>query len=90
MKTPDPNEKAPRPKHISAEDEARPDMDHPPISGRPTGFDRGTAAAEREARLGGVPGPDDSTAEREKGRSPDEEQPNDGDVEDETGRAGPT
>ena len=85
MKTPDPNAKAPRPKHISAEDELKPDMDHPPISGRPTSFDRGTAAAEGEAREGGVPGPDNYTARHEKGRPPDEDE-----AEDETGRAGPT
>jgi hypothetical protein len=53
---PDPNAGAPRPKHVSDEDEARPDMDHPPTA-RPEdqpSYDRGVAAADEAARTGGI------------------------------------
>ncbi|PLC51352.1 hypothetical protein CR159_03795 [Pollutimonas subterranea] len=71
MKTPDPNAKAPRPAHISSEDERRPDMDHPPPSTTSTGFDRATAAADNEARTGQVPGPDDFAATQAEGTADD-------------------
>lgn len=70
MNSPDPNAKAPRPAHVSSEDEPRPDMDHPP-SGTSTAFDRGTAAADDEARRGQVPGPDDFPATQAEGTADD-------------------
>lgn len=71
MNTPDPNAKAPRPAHISSEDEPRPDMDHPPPNTTSTGFDRATAAADDEARTGQVPGPDDFPATQAEGTADD-------------------
>lgn len=75
MTSPDPNAKAPRPRHISSEDEPRPDMDHPPAapSGTSTVFDKGTAAADREARRGQVPGTDDFAATQAEGTADDPE-----------------
>lgn len=74
MPQPDPNAKAPRPAHISSDDEARPDMDNPPPapSTTSTGFDRGAAAADREARIGTVPGPDDFDAQQVEDPSDDD------------------
>lgn len=58
---PDMNAKAPRPKHLSDEDEAKPDIDHPParkINDKPS-FDRATAAEEQVRAKETVPGADD-------------------------------
>lgn len=64
-KTPDPNAGAPRPRHVSAEDAPRPDMDHPPgTPGAATGFDRGRAQASRDARTGTLPGVDQARTTR--------------------------
>ncbi|MVW78287.1 hypothetical protein [Bordetella sp. 02P26C-1] len=53
---PDPNRGAPRPRHTSDEETARPDMDHPPRAqgGDRPAFDRGTDAADEAARNGGI------------------------------------
>lgn len=62
---PDINSGAPRPKTLSDESAAVPDMDHPPQmqgADQPA-FDSGTAEEEREARAGTVPGPHDTEAE---------------------------
>ncbi len=61
MPTPDPNDKAPRPSHVTSDEESRPDMDHPPPapSTTYTVFDRGTAAADDEARSGSLADSDD-------------------------------
>jgi hypothetical protein len=66
MTTPDPNAKAPRPAHVSSDDERKPDMDHAPAAmpGDQTAFDRGTAEADRIARVGTLPGSDDSDQDR--------------------------
>ena len=71
MATPDPNAKAPRPKHMSDEDEPRPDMDHPPPArhGTATAFDRGTAEADRAARTGTLPGSKDGNSNPRKGKT---------------------
>jgi len=65
-KTPDPNAQAPRPGHVDDEAPPQPDMDHPPPArpGAATAFDKGTAAADREARSGTVPGPNDFDAQQ--------------------------
>lgn len=61
---PDPNAGAPRPKELSDNGPAIPDIDHPPqIKGDRPAFDTGTAEADHEAREGRVPGPDDTAAE---------------------------
>ncbi|MDX3906449.1 MAG: hypothetical protein QHC78_12240 [Pigmentiphaga sp.] len=61
-KIPDPNAGAPRPRHVSSEQEPRPDNDHPPGPRGPTTiFDQGTAQASEEARTGTLPGADDYT-----------------------------
>jgi hypothetical protein len=66
MTVPDPNAKAPRPAHISSDDERKPDMDHAPAAtpGDKASFDRGTAEADRIARTGRLPGSDDSDQQR--------------------------
>jgi hypothetical protein len=58
---PDTNLNAPHSKKQSDEDERRPDMDTPPPPTRhdAAAFDRGTAAADEEARSGTLPGADD-------------------------------
>ena len=69
MKTPDPNAKAPRPQRESDDKERKPDMDHPPPAqgrARPV-FDRGTAAADRDARSGQRPGEGDYAAIQAEG-----------------------
>ena len=56
---PDTNTGAPRPARRTDKDPAGPDMDRPPPmrpQDRP-GFDSATAAADREARAGTLPGP---------------------------------
>lgn len=53
---PDPNRKAPRPGRDARPEADIPDMDHPPpvkSSDQPA-FDRGTAAADKAARTGGI------------------------------------
>ncbi|GAA4324339.1 hypothetical protein GCM10023144_05820 [Pigmentiphaga soli] len=66
---PDTNAAAPRPRHMSDQEERRPDMDHPPRAGdTETLFDRGTAAEEQEARTGTLPGAEDFTRMRPDGR----------------------
>ncbi len=69
MKTPDPNAKAPRPSHVSADQPRTPDMDHPPPSrgAERAAFDRGTAAADRDARSGQRPGQGDYAAVQAEG-----------------------
>ncbi|HWL27269.1 MAG TPA: hypothetical protein VNQ97_00035 [Burkholderiaceae bacterium] len=66
MTVPDPNAKAPRPAHVSSDDERKPDMDHAPPAtpGDKAGFDQGTAQADRIARSGTLPGSDDSDQDR--------------------------
>lgn len=66
MNTPDPNAKAPRPAHVSSDDERKPDMDHAPPAtrGDKATFDRGTEQADRIARTGTLPGSDDSDQDR--------------------------
>jgi hypothetical protein len=66
MTVPDPNAKAPRPAHISSDDERKPDMDHAPAAtpGDKASFDRGTSEADRIARTGTLPGSDDSDQQR--------------------------
>lgn len=64
MKTPDPNAKAPRPTHADSDGPRTPEMDRPPPArgaDRPA-FDRGTAAADRDARSGQRPGHGDYAA----------------------------
>lgn len=62
--TPDMNAGAPRPKHASDIEADVPDMDTPPRAqpGEEPTFDQGTKEADREARVGTVPGPDDFDA----------------------------
>ncbi|MBF6618454.1 MAG: hypothetical protein ITG07_17225 [Candidimonas sp.] len=69
MSTPDPNAKAPRPKHVSSDDEPRPTMDTPPpaSNAKSTAFDRGTAAADEDARSGQLPGRGDHAATQAEG-----------------------
>jgi hypothetical protein len=66
MTVPDPNAKAPRPAHVSSDDEPKTDMDHAPPAprGEKPGFDRGTAQADRIARAGTLSGSDDSDQDR--------------------------
>lgn len=61
--TPDSNEKAPRPKHVSPDTDDIPTMDSPPESSEAaTGFDRATDATDQEYRSGLLPGSDDRLA----------------------------
>lgn len=93
--TPDPNAKAPRPRNESADKERKPDMDRPPSrqSGERPAFDRGTAAADRDARSGQRPGQGDYAATQAEGTAdaPDVErakhpvEPDDGNTADESG-----
>lgn len=80
---PNPNRHAPRPSKKADLSDARPDMDHPPPA-QPQdlpGFDRGTAAAEQDARAGAPdaaqnPTPPDTGRHNKRGtlrRSPDDE-----------------
>lgn len=80
---PDPNRQAPRPSRKADTSDARPDMDHPPRAepqDMPV-FDRGTAAAEQDARAGEATGtqnptPPDTGRHNKRGtlrRSPDDE-----------------
>jgi hypothetical protein len=66
MTVPDPNAKAPRPAHVSSDDERKPDMDHAPAAtpGDKASFDRGTAEADRIARTGTLSGSDDTDQQR--------------------------
>ena len=59
---PDPGRHAPRPSQ-HPDDEPRPDMDHPPKAHRGDlpAFDRGTAAADDDARAGGLTSPGNPT-----------------------------
>lgn len=69
MKTPDPNAKAPRPSHADSDEPRTPEMDRPPPArgaDRPA-FDRGTAAADRDARSGQRPGHGDYPAIQAEG-----------------------
>lgn len=80
---PDPNRQAPRPSHKADTADPRPDMDHPPQAAPqdPPLFDRGTAAAEQDARDGAPdrsqnPTPPDTGRHNKRGtlrRSPDDE-----------------
>src|SRR5690554_557522 len=75
VKTPDTNAGAPRPRPHSSGEQIRPDNDtHPPSapSDTATAFDRGTAAADQEARAGTVPGWDDEVV-RPDGPSGDDD-----------------
>lgn len=80
---PDPNRQAPRPSAKTDRSDPRPDMDHPPraeAQDTPM-FDRGTAAAEQDARDGAPDGtqnptPPDTGRHNKRGtlrRSPDDE-----------------
>lgn len=73
MSTPDPNAKAPRPKHVSSDDEPRPTMDKPPRASndKSTAFDRGTAAADEDARAGQRPDQGDYATTQAEGTAED-------------------
>lgn len=60
--TPDVNENAPRPRHLSSDNDDVPTMDSPPCepTERRTGFDRATEENDQEYRAGLMPGDDDS------------------------------
>ena len=67
--TPDPNAGAPRPARRSSDDERKPTMDTPP-PGQPRAkpsFDKGVAAANRDAASGQRPGQGDSAAVHAEG-----------------------
>ena len=66
---PDMNAGAPRPRKMPTDDSV-PTMDKPPKKQSDThsAFDRGTKEADREARWGTVPGPDDFDAQKKEGR----------------------
>ena len=69
---PDMNSGAPRPTDAINDNDV-PTMDRPPKRGAGvrTGYDRGTKEADREARVGTVPGPDDFDAQQKEGTEED-------------------